>query len=472
MSLKIFVRDCAGFFRRMVGRGSVLGKKMASFNARNPYMSQIISLGVLAIFVITSAYIHFWAAPRSTGVDPAQFLSFAKVFQQHGLDFYRYADAYNSNFPAYGWGFVYPPVWLLLLRIALFTAPNSFGDTHTVDTSWRLAEKTPIIAADLMIGVLLYWAIPGSKWKKLFFSFLWLFHPTAWYNSAVFGQFDAIAALLLLAAVILMEKGFDRWAFGIAALSVLTKQHVFIPVLFIAAAGIQRLGRRRFLQDVGIFTGVVAVFSIPFVVTGNIIPYMKAVLLPGQTPEYQTPLMYTFSGGGAVFTYLNEAFGWNTLGVFKYFIPVLIIGTLVLLYFTYKKQLSPTRAALVGFLAFLVLNYRVNYQYLVIFIPLALLAAAYSRFKFERVFTVFMALVPAVWLWLFNLAFWFYYVKPEHLEVLPLMDRLGFFHMNIPDYAYVILAVGLMALFIVYIAMVFSRWGNPKFKELRPPQAT
>jgi len=54
--------------------------------------------------------------------------------------------------------------------------------------------------------------VPGSKRRKVLFACLWLLHPTAWFESGVFGQFDAIAAAFLLTCVILLIKGNDRLA--------------------------------------------------------------------------------------------------------------------------------------------------------------------------------------------------------------------------------------------------------------------
>lgn len=78
---------------------------------------------ILGIVLILAAVIRVWAAPTSAGPDVAQFWAFAKVFQQHGLDFYRYANAQLDIFPMKGWAYVYPPIWLLISRIALFFAP-------------------------------------------------------------------------------------------------------------------------------------------------------------------------------------------------------------------------------------------------------------------------------------------------------------------------------------------------------------
>jgi len=82
------------------------------------------------------------------GPDVAQFWAFAKVFQAHGLDFYRYADAQLDIFPVKGWGFVYPPIWLLISRVSLLFAPSSqvtnVAGNAIANPSWRLAMKIPL----------------------------------------------------------------------------------------------------------------------------------------------------------------------------------------------------------------------------------------------------------------------------------------------------------------------------------------
>ncbi|MFA5308261.1 MAG: glycosyltransferase 87 family protein [Dehalococcoidales bacterium] len=423
-------------------------------------------LSVFGLALLLAAYIRFWAAPLSAGVDVPQFWAFAKVFDQYGLDFYRYADASLPIFPTAGWGFVYPPLWLLILRVALLAAPASTATNTMVDTSWRLAMKTPIIAADLAIGCLLFWAVPGPKWRKLIFASLWLFHPTAWYESAVFGQFDAIAAAFLLAAVILLEKGKDRLGFLFAGLAVMTKQHTLIPVAFMIAVSIRTLGWRRLAGDCAILAGVMLAFSIPFLTTGNFFEYGRSFFLAGQTPDYQQPLMYAFSGSGSLLTYLHQALGWDTKGLLVYSIPLLIAAILAGLWFSYKRQLKPSQAALVGFLIFLIFIYRTNYQYLIIYIPLALLVAAQTKFRSERIMALVAAMLPAVWLWIFNVAFWFYFLRPAHTWVFATFEHLALTHI-VPDYGYMALAVTLMCLFIAYVICTFTKWSKPS-KMLTP----
>lgn len=73
---------------------------------------------VFGILFLLAAFIRFGAVPFSAGPDVAQFRGFAEAFRLYGLDFYRYANARSSLFPFYGWAYVYPPLWLLVLALA------------------------------------------------------------------------------------------------------------------------------------------------------------------------------------------------------------------------------------------------------------------------------------------------------------------------------------------------------------------
>lgn len=416
----------------------------------------------LVLVLALAAFFRFWAAPLSAGQDVAQFWAFAKVFQDHGLDFYRYADASLDIFPYHGWGFFYPPIWLLTLGLALLFVPSSLVAEHMIDTSWRIAMKSPIIVADLAIGILIYWAVPGSRLRKLFFASLWLFHPTAWYESAVFGQFDAIAAALLLSSVIMLMRSKDRMAFLLAGLAVMTKQHTLIPIALMVVISARYMIKRRFLTNCSILVGTVILLSIPFLFTGNFYSYARSLFFPGSTPGYQNPLVFAFSGSGALLTYLHNVFGWETSGLLEFSIPLLVIALIITAVLSYKKAITPLQGALVGFLVFISLFYRVNYQYMVIYIPLAILQASRTHYRSERVFALVLAMLPAAWLWLTNIPFWFNDHDPTYPWVTPILARIGLTERYLPDYAYVSLAVVLMCLSLAYVVLTFLRWHQPK----------
>ncbi len=423
-----------------------------------PNLKSMLNPVLFAVILIVAASIRFWAAPLSAGPDVAQFWAFANVFQHHGLDFYRYADATLDLFPFYGWGFVYPPIWLFVLGMALLFVPGSSATSVMVDTGWRIAMKTPIIAADLAIGCLLYWAVPGSRWHKLFFASLWLLHPTAWYESAVFGQFDAIAAALLLASVILLARGNDKWAFVLAALAMMTKQHTLAAIAVMVVISARHLSRRQFRTDFLIAGGVVTALSVPFLLDGNLHGYVQSVFLPGAAPAYQYPLCFAFSGSGTLLTYLHDVFGWETGVLLPLTIPVLLIALVITAVVSYRTEVTPLQGALAGFLVFVAFSYRVNYQYLVVYIPLAILLASRTRYLSERISALVLAVLPAAWLWFGNVPWWFHNLEPTYNWVTPLLARVGLLPGYLPDGAYVSFAVLLMCLALAHVVLTFTRW--------------
>jgi hypothetical protein len=419
---------------------------------KRPWLFYVLA----GLFVVLAGYLRFWAAPLSAGPDVSQFWGFAKLFEMHGFDFYQYADGSDPLLANEGWAFVYPPLWLLILRIALFAVPGSLASPDMVDTGWRLAMKTPVITADLAIGGLLIWAVPGSKLKKLAFGFLWLFHPTAWYNSAVFGQFDAIAAALLLVSLIMLLKGRDRLGFIFAGLAVLTKQHAALPALLMLAVLCRHMKFRRLLENCAIVAGMFIAVSLPFVFNGNLVPYLRSVFFPAQSPGYQTPLLYAFGGIGSFLTYLHEAWQLNTSWLFVYCIPLLAGVVIAAVVLCYVKLVRLEQAALIGILLFIALFYRINYQYLIMYLPLAFFALAVSRRWLERGFLLALIILPAVWIWLFDVTFWFWYLKPYPPEVPHVLEILGMNHYT-PDQVFVSLAVLLTALCLAYCGFVLLR---------------
>lgn len=437
--------------------------KLKALVSRNA-LQTLIFTAVLAL----AAVFRFWAAPLSAGQDVAQFWVFAQVFHAHGLDFYRYADAKLDIFPYYGWGFFYPPVWLLILGLALLFVPGSLVANHMIDTGWRVAVKTPVIAADLAIGALIYWAVPGSKLRKLLFASLWLFHPSAWFESSVFGQFDAIAVALLLAALILLMRGRDRLAFLMAGLAIMTKQHTILAVAMMVIISARNMDRRRLLANGVVLLAPVVALSIPFLSTGNFYRYARSLFLPGGSPGYQDPLCFAFSGSGAVVTHLHNVFGWETSGVLNFNLPLLAAALAVTAILCYRKNVTLLQGALAGFLVFTGLHYRVNYQYLIIFIPLALLQAALTHYRSERIYALTLAVLPAIWLWITNVPWWFIDFDPKYTWVTPILTRIGWPERYLPDYTYVTLAVSIMCLSLGYVVLVFARWQG---KPLEPPAA-
>jgi hypothetical protein len=439
--------------------------KKQSLQAFSMWIRHHIPIIIFGIVFAIAAFIRIWAAEISSGPDVVQFWAFAKVFQTYGLDFYRYADARLPIFPNEGWGFVYPPLWLLILRLCLFFSPSSqityIAGNAVANPAWRLALKIPIIAADIAIGLLLYWGVPGSPKRKLLFASLWLLLPTAWFESGVFGQFDAVAAAFLLTCVILLVKGKDRMAFLFGGLAVMTKQDTLFAVAMIVMVCSQYMNFRRLFVDCVIAAGVVVVLSIPFCITGNFITYTSSIIFAGSAPGYQSPLVFAFNGISAVLTYVHNILRLDTVTLISVTIPLLIIALVITAILCVRRRITPLQGGLAGFLVFIGFYYRINYQYLIGYIPLAILVASRTKYKSEKVFTLLLAILPSIWLWLANTPWWFHDTKPGYSWVTPFLRHLGLLARYLPDWVYVVFAGVLTILSLAYVVLIFTIWRSP-----------
>jgi len=122
------------------------------------------------------------------------------------------------------------------------------------------------------------------------------------------------------------------------------------------------------------------------------------------------------------------------------------------------------QGALAGFLAFISLSYQVNYQYLIVYIPLALLLASRTQFKFERIFALVIAILPAVWVWLDDVPWWFHNMSPDFYWPNRILAYFGLPDRYLPDWTYVAFASLLMCTGLAYAVLAFTRWSKPPDK--------
>ena len=158
----------------------------------------------------------------------------------------------------------YPPGYMYVLWLVgeLGTVLGPILGISNADAILLLVRIPPILA-DGAIAFLLYRA--GGSWfggrAGLVAAALYLFVPVSWYDSALWGQVDAIGALLMLAALLALADGWSEPAMSLAVLAVLVKPQdaiclvVVLPVLFrrhllrVGSGPVPSLGRRLSALD-------------------------------------------------------------------------------------------------------------------------------------------------------------------------------------------------------------------------------
>jgi hypothetical protein len=149
----------------------------------------------------------------------------------------------------------YPPLWAGAEAAAEWLARRGLG-------SFPVDIKLPILLADLLIvGVLVVAgragrAPPAAAW-------LYAAHPVSILVTGFHGQFDAVALLFVLMAVLALDRGRrDQSALWLAA-GIATKSFPVLLVPFLALAG-EGASWRRAARYAALALGPVAVLLLPF----------------------------------------------------------------------------------------------------------------------------------------------------------------------------------------------------------------
>ncbi len=185
----------------------------------------LLLLGALALR-LTIAYILFPASGFES--DLSTYVSWAMTMAREGPGGF-YANA----------GFIdYPPGYLLVLwPIGFLSQALGGGDPGALAMS---LIKLPAMLADIAVGWLLYrlvlgWAWPSRRAEGLALgaAALYVLNPVTWYDSALWGQTDAVGALVLLMGVAALVRGNSEGAALLGVLAALVKPQfgvVLIPL--------------------------------------------------------------------------------------------------------------------------------------------------------------------------------------------------------------------------------------------------
>ncbi len=293
------------------------------------------------------------------GWDLFVWLKTSELFLNEQINIYSYPQL--EGFP---WGFyAYPPPWLYLLAGTRYIA-STLGGSREVSI---LFLKLPIIVADVLCGLILWLTakrlgLGEDDAYKL--ATIYLLNPLTIFVSSIWGMFDAIPALFTTLAVYLLLSG--RWSAAAASLGLATSFKIYPVILLpsILLLQIKKHGLRRVITNLILpFACILLIVSLPFL---------------SDLPSYLDKLLYHRSNVGQ-FTY------WTLLGIFVGGEVASVVGwalfTAALAIILYKQHTDPNRSRnltmmLAGiFTIFLATSPKINVQYLVLGLPLLLLAA-------------------------------------------------------------------------------------------------
>ncbi len=178
-------------------------------------MVALLSLGLAARFLLAFALFPM----QGYAGDLSQFWQWAQALAANGPGTF-YASTPSAN---------YPPAYLYVLW-----ALGAIGNPALL--------KLPPMLADIAIGALVY--ALASRWRGqragLVATALFLFLPVSWYDSALWGQVDAVGTALALASLLLLVDGWSEASLAMAAVAILVKPQYAITLAVVAPVLVRR----------------------------------------------------------------------------------------------------------------------------------------------------------------------------------------------------------------------------------------
>ena len=223
---------------------------MTALAKRSPFLA-ILAGGLLLRVLL--AFVLFPKQGFST--DMQLFASWATTLARVGPGSF-YATATGADYPP---GYLYI-LWLLGNAPALVLP---------------LLLKVPAILADLGIALVIY--VAARRWlgerAGLIAVALYLFIPVTWYDSALWGQVDAVGALLLIASLVLLIEKQSEAAIALAVLAILVKPQEAIGLVVVLPVLVRRHlilsgSRRRLLSTAAAGAAALVLPLVPFDIGG------------------------------------------------------------------------------------------------------------------------------------------------------------------------------------------------------------
>ncbi len=295
------------------------------------------------------------------------------------------------------WPADYPPLIPYIFQaVGLFfqraISPDFLYPGEEINAIHRYLLRLPAIFADLLTAVLVFRAV--HKRKGFRFSLLvtisYLFNPAVLFDSAYWGQTDAVHSLLILLSITLLDEGRIAWSWASMTLATQAKPqaYIFFPLVLILT------GRKFGWQSVakGVLGALVTFLVIisPFLYHGTTDSLLRHYF------STVAPQGYLSLNAHNLWWLLSEGNGWindteipqllSSLGVtFLTYrtIGLLLLGalTLLALYRLYNDQHVDTiyaTAAFLGF-AFFMLPTQMHENYMFAVLPLLCVVSSTDR---------------------------------------------------------------------------------------------
>jgi len=272
-------------------------------------------------------------------------------------------------------GFIdYPP-----FNVYLFWAFGSFGKAAGISLG-NIVKLIPNLF-DLATAVLIYVFVrkQASFKSALLATALYTFNPAIIYNTAIWGQYDAIYTFFLILSLMLALKSRPKLSAAAFAIGLLTKPQAIVLAPLIVFLIYRKSGLKNLLFSVITFVATVFVVILPFQ-WSNPLTFLGNIYF-GAYGEYAVTSVNAFNLWGLYGLWIPDGIlyivGWALFGAVAVFS----------IYFLYKRfhasdEFLAIFAAFMLFFAFFMLPTRIHERYL--FPAISVLALMFPFLKRTR----------------------------------------------------------------------------------------
>jgi Gpi18-like mannosyltransferase len=353
-------------------------------------------LAILAVVLAVSAIIRVLLFPiQGYQIDTGDFVSWFNTAAQHGIrPFYSVAGYFD-----------YPP-----FNVYIFWAFGSLANLVKMNMA-TMVKVVPNIF-DLATAAIIYFFVRKQSSFKvaLASTVLYAFNPAVIYNTAVWGQLDAIYTFFLVLSLLLALKSKPTPSAVVFALGLLTKPQGIALLPLIALLIYKKNGLKNLLYSITAFAATIILVVLPFEGVGNPFTFLVNVYSNGYT-YYNYTSVNAFNLWGLYALWMKDGYlfyvGWLLFGAVAVFS----------LYFVHKRlkisgDMIAIFAAFMLFFAFFMLPTRIHERYL--FPAISMLALMFPLVKRARVLYVVLTVTLLV-----NQAYILYWLNASYPNAAP-----------------------------------------------------
>jgi Gpi18-like mannosyltransferase len=332
---------------------------------------------LFGFFASFAFLLRLYLAPHIASVDTVNWRNdvYQMMVKGRFFNFYQFTN------------YTCPPIWswFIVLSYILHPMPYYF---YYHDETFLTLIKLPMIISDLVIGFLIYRIISAQRFSKnkgLLASMAWLFNPHVIYIGSMWGMFDSLCIVFIVASLYLLTKEEFLPSALMLGLAISTKQYAIFVIPFLALTVFKKYDLKKGLTIFFVPFIVLAFISVPYLIY-NGKAYITRVLCGVGEQQDQISVVYC-----GTFWYIIENLFQNNVPDFliQYQYPILfglygIFLTIFYLTLRHTQKIDDmilNNSILIPTLIFLIFTPLVQKQFYVLFIPFAIIAIFYRRFK-------------------------------------------------------------------------------------------